>query len=55
MRFILYVLAAAAAVTVVACSSPGIRYHNELTGETVEVRNPPKSIAPATFSRGSLP
>lgn len=55
MRFIIYCLAAAVAVTVAACSSPGIVYHNDLTGETVEVRQPPKSIAPATFSRGTLP
>jgi len=53
MRTILACIAAAAAVTVAACSSPGIVYHNDLTGETVEVRQPPKSIAPATFSRGN--
>lgn len=41
------------AVLLAGCDSPGIVYRNQLTGESVEVRQPPKSIAPATFSRGA--
>lgn len=45
---------AAILLLIAGCSAPGITYTNQLTGETVRVNQPPKSIAPATLRRGNL-
>lgn len=47
-------IVAAILLLIAACSRPGVTYTNDVTGERIEVRQPPKSIAPATFRRGSL-